>query len=217
MSSTLHVGKPKFLMANGVLMLGLGMGLFALGSVMTNPVFEDSCYVVAILLTSLCLLITGAYYGALAIVDHRRCPISFYLLIGTLSIACWLILWLIQSATFDIPLLDLLAGFQGVFWGMWYMRLAFGLKAHRNKATLLCIQAATTSFLGVILATQSQISRLTSVTEVACYSGFLGVQILFSSAYLFRECEKEKELQPKQSPERDDIDINENSKLLVVD
>jgi hypothetical protein len=202
MVKTGKVGR-NLLMGHGVLMLCLGVALSSLGSLMTNPMVDELGYTVAAVLTALCLLIAGliVYLGVLANKASHRRPVAIYLLVGALSTACWLIFWLILSVPLDIRLLVLLAGLHGLFWGLWYMRLAFHFQAYPRKAVVLCVLAGTTSSLGIILATQSQLSKLSAVTAVACYTMFIGVQILLTTAYLYRECETEGELLSGSSPQ----------------
>jgi MFS family permease len=169
-------------------MLSLGTALFVIGSIMANPTFEVSGYVIAVLLVASCLVLNGIYHGALASRVRPRLPIRIYLAACALSIACWLVFWLMQSAPMDISLLAILAAAQGLFWSMWYMRLAYRFQPNYKKAHLLSILAGTTTFLGILLATQSHMSKIGSVTEVACYSAFIGAQVLLTSIYLFREC-----------------------------
>lgn len=200
MVKTLTVGR-HFLLAQGALMLCLGMALSALGSVMANPTFDELGYAIAVVLTSLSLLITSAYLVLLASRSRLHRPIAIYLLAGALCIVCWLSFWLIQSVPFDPPLLlALLAGLHGLILGLWYLRLAFHFQVYPRKAASLCVLAATTSFLGIVLATQPQLSKLGAVTAFACYAMFIGAQILLTTGYLYRECATEDELQPAVSP-----------------
>ena len=174
-------------------MLCLGMTLSALGSVMANPLHTESGYALAAALTALCLLIAGVYLAVTETRARLRRSAAIYLLVGVPPIVCWMIFWLIQSASSDIRLLVMVAGMHGLFWGLWYLRLAFRFQSHSVKAVLLCILGATTSCLGVVLATQSDLSKLGAVTAVACYVTFIGIQILLTAAFLYRECEAEKE------------------------
>ena len=210
-----RVGRSS-LMATGATMLFLGITHFVLGSLMANPAFENSCYAIAVLLTVFCLLINGVYYGIQVRRETHRSEFAAYSIASSLSVACWLIFWLIQSAPGEIRLLDFLAGIQGLFWGLWYIRLAFRIQTSYTKAALLCTLAATTSFLGIILATQSHVSKLASVTEVACYTAFIGVQILFTAIYLFRECGASHELQHKSVHARSSFAATEDAKVLLV-
>lgn len=202
MAKTLKVGR-HFLLGQGVLMLCLGMALSALGSVMANPTLEGPGYAIAIVLTSLFLVIPGAYLVLLANRGRFHRPITTYLLAAAFSFVCWLSFWLIQSAPFDPPLLlVMLAGLHGLVWGLWYLRLAFHFKVYKRKAALLCVLGATTSFLGIVFATQPQLSRLGAVTAFACYAMFIGVQVLLTTGYLYRECAAEEQLQPAVSFEK---------------
>ena len=216
MVRTWKVGR-HCLMGHGVLMLCLGIALCSLGSLMTNPMVDESGYTVAVVLTALCLLITGliAYLGALANRARHLRQVAIYLLVGAFSIACWLIFWLIQSAPVDIRLLVLLAGLHGLFWGLWYVRLAFHFQAYPRKAAVLCVLAGTTSSLGIILATQSQLTEINAVTAVACYTMFIGVQILLTAAYLYRECETAGELLSGSSPKRNELNMAEDPTILL--
>src|ERR1019366_9025191 len=131
----------------GVLMLCLGMTLSALGSVMANPIHTESGYALAAALTALCLLIAGVYLAVTETRARLRRSAAIYLLVGVPPIVCWMIFWLIQSASSDIRLLVMIAGMHGLFWGLWYLRLAFRFQSHSVKAVLLCILGATTSCL----------------------------------------------------------------------
>jgi hypothetical protein len=201
MVKTWNVGR-HFLMGHGVLMLCLGIALSLIGSLMADPLFDALGYTMAVVLTALCLLISGGYLGVVENRAGQRRLADIYLLAGALSIYCWLIFWLIQSAPMDLRLLVLLAGLHGLFWGLWYVRLALHFQAYARKAVVLSVLAATTSFIGIILATQSQLSKLSAVTVVACYMTFIGIQILLTTAYLYRECGTGGELLPESSPKR---------------
>jgi uncharacterized membrane protein HdeD (DUF308 family) len=101
-----------------------------------------------------------------------------------------LIFWLLQSASVDLRLLGILAGLHGLFWGTWYMRLAFQFQSNSIKQLTLAALGATTSSLGIILATRPGLSKLSSVTVVGCYMIILGLQLYLTSAFLYREFAK---------------------------
>lgn len=191
MMQTAKVGR-QYLLGQGLLMLCLGTALFVMGSIMANPTFEGSGYVIAVLLVASCLVLNGIYHGVLASRVRTRLPIRTYFVACALSISCWMIFWLIQSAPLDISLMAILAGAHGLFWSMWYMRLAFRFQANHKKAPLLSILAGTTMFLGIILATQSHLSKISSVTVMACYTALIGAQVLLTAVYLFRECGRDE-------------------------
>lgn len=188
MIATQRIGR-HFLAAHGALMLCLGLAACILATLMANPAFARFGYMIAIVLTASCLVITGIYFGAIAYSERSRLPVTNYFAVGLLSIASWVIFWFIRSAPIDLRLLSLLAGMYGMFWGLWHVRLALHLRAFPAKATFLCILAAATSFLGIVLSTQSQPSQLSAVAVVAYYSMLIGIEILLATLYLYRECE----------------------------
>lgn len=177
------------LAAHGALMLCLGLAACTLASFMATPAFAQIGYSIAVVLSALCLLISGSYFGVTVYRERYDIRIFNYLMIGVLSICVWSAIWLIRSAPTDLCLLSLIAGMHGAVWSLWYVRLAFHLKTSSEKAALLSVVAATTSFLGIVLSTQTQPSRLSAVAVVAYFSLFIGIQILLITMYLYRELE----------------------------
>lgn len=185
MVRTWKVSTP-FVMGHGVFMLCLGMALCSLGSLMTNPRVEVLGYSVAVFLTALCLLAPALIVGIGVLANgiwHRR-EFYIYLWVGVFSVVCWLVFWLNRLAPLDM--LVLLAGLHGLFWGIWYVGLAFHLQVSPLKAGLLCVLAGITSAIGIILSTQSNLSDISAVTAVACYTSWIGIQTLLTVPYLFR-------------------------------
>ena len=126
--------KSKSLTKNGVLMIGLGTTLCALGSLMARPMNEQLGYLLAEVLTALCLLLVCASVG---IRENNPLPqrlSAVYLAAGAASIVCCLIFWLVQSASADLRLLGILAGLHGLVWGAWYLRLAFQFQSNSDQA-----------------------------------------------------------------------------------
>ena len=187
MARTWRIGRNPLLWGHGLLMLCLGVALCCLGSIMSDPAFLEAGYKIATTFTVLCLLVPGAFLLIVRQRIGRRRQMAVNVVAGASLIGCWLILWLLQSGPADLLFLNVLAGFHGVFWSIWYMKLACTFQENAKKASLLCVLAATTSFPGIILAIQSNISKLSAVTEVAWYALFVGVQILLTSMYLHRE------------------------------
>lgn len=186
MANMLKAGSHE-LTNHGVLMIGLGTALCALGSLMAKPMREEIGYVLAAALTALSLLTGWAAFG---IRQNRTVPRNLsivYLLGGAVSIVCSLIFWLVQSASIDLRVVSILAGLVGLFWASWYMRLAYQFQSSSIKAVALCGLAATTSSIGIIIATRPGLSKLSSVIAVGCYLIVLGVQIYLTSAFLHRE------------------------------
>ena len=179
-------------------MLCLGMGLFATASIMSNGVFEELGYRIATILTAVGLVIPATFF-LVALRGPRKDRRGFtYLLFATFSMVCWLMFWRIQSTPTDIPLVLFLAGVQGVLWSLGYVKTAFGLRTHPRKASFLCVTAATTSFVGIVVATQPALSRLNAVTAAASYTLFVGLEIVLTARYLYRQIASlaEAELQP---------------------
>jgi len=180
----------RFLIGHGFFMLFLGMILCSVGSWMTNPRHAVSGYVLAVIFTVAGLLVPGL----MACMSResgcaRYSALRIYLMAGIVLLACWLFLWMYKSAPTHLRLLLWLAGAQGVFWGLWYLRLAFRFRDNAWKASGLCILAGVTSVLGMIFATQSYLSNISAVTIVACYSLWIGAKILLTTPYLYRNWE----------------------------
>ncbi len=179
--------KRKSLTKNSVLMIGLGTALCALGSLMAKPMNEQLGYLLAEVLTALCLLLVCAFVGMRENNAPPQRLSAIYLAAGVASIVCCLIFWLVQSASADLRWLGILAGLHGLVWGAWYLRLAFQFRSNSIKQLMLVATAATTSSLGIILATRPGLSKLGSVTAVGCYMIVLGMQLYLTSAFLYRE------------------------------
>jgi hypothetical protein len=171
----------------GVLLIGLGTTMCALGSVMAKPMNEQLGYVLAEALTAVCLLIVCISIGTRKNAIAPQSPLSIYAMAGAATIVCCLIFWLIQSPSADLRLLGILAGLHGLVWGAWYLRLAFQFQPNSMKQVMLVATAATTSSLGIILATRPGLTKLGSVTAVGCYMILLGMQLYLTSAFLYRE------------------------------
>ena len=192
MANTWKVGGLS-LVRQGMLMLCLGMSLCVLGSLMANPDYDALCYGLAAGMSSVCLLIAGVNGGVPTKMTRLGRPVAVYLVVGASVITCWLIFWLFQSALTDIRLLVVIAGLHGLFWGLWYVKLAFHFQSYSGKAIVLCVLAGATSSLGIVLATWSGLSKLSAVTTVACYMTYMGIQIFLTAVLLHRESEAEKD------------------------
>ncbi len=190
MAKKRRIGRRQ-LMGHGVLMLCLGLATCTLASLITRPAFAELGYAIAVCLSASCLLIVGIYFGALILAERSHRPIANYLIVGLLSIACWLLFWVLGSAPTDLRILTVLAGIHGVVWSLWYVRLALYLKAFPRKAALLCILAAASSFLGIALATETELTQLGAVAVSAYYAMYMGIQILLTTVYFHREFESD--------------------------
>lgn len=179
---------------HGVLMIALGTLVCALGSLMARPVREQLGYILAGIITIACLLIAYRSLGLRA----RTMPqglMRIYLAGGILSIACCMVFWLVQPGAPDIRVLGVIAALLGLFWGSCYMRLAFHYSANPIQSGAFSILAATTSSLGIILASRSGLSKLGVVTADGCYMIMLGVQVYLTAAFLHREVARTQALE----------------------
>jgi hypothetical protein len=192
------------------------MSLFVLASVMANPALENICYAIAVILVASFLLMNAVFHGIQASREPGGSSAAVYFIAFASSVACWLTFWLIEQASMEIRLLSLFAGMLGLFRSLWYIRLAFRVQASNRKAAMLCILAATTSYLGIVVATQSHVSAMASITEVACYIAFVGVQILLTAIYLFRECGAVEESPIEPSAAANAVDTPEKPTVLVL-
>jgi len=201
----------RYSMTHGLLMLCLGLVTCALASFMASPAFAELGYAIAVGISASCLLIVGTYLGSFVLGESPQYPIANYVAVGLLSIACWLVFWLLGSAQTDLRMLTQLAGMHGVVWSLWYVRLAFHLKAFPKRAVLLSILAATTSFLGIALATEPELTQLSAVAVAAYYSMFIGMQILLTTLYLYREFETQEWSLRRRSHERKYASVSANA------
>jgi hypothetical protein len=162
---------------------------------MSKPEFGGLGYGIAVAISASSLMIVTINLGRRLLAERSNPDIANYLIVGLLSIACWSAFWVIESVPTDLRLLTLLVGMHGVVWSLWYVRLAFRLKALPRKAALLCILAATTSFLGIAIATEPELTQLSAVSIAAYYAMYIGIQIFLTTIYFYREFEKEQGLQ----------------------
>jgi hypothetical protein len=179
----------------GLLMLGLGTLLFSAEPLMCNPALADFGYRLATALTILCLLVPAVHIAILTSTSSRR-QIAQYLLMVEVTLACWLAYWQLQSAPLDLRFLLLLAGLHGVVWGLWLVGLAFRFHLYQGTSITLCILAASTSALGVILATQSALTKISAVTIMACYATYIGLEMLAVGWFVSCYMQPEKKLLP---------------------
>ena len=173
---------------DGLLTLALGTALFTTEPLLTNPRFQEFGYILDVVLTGLCLLVASIHLGVLARSSSRR-QLGVYLLLTEFLMACWLLLWIARSMPIDLRLLLVLAGWHGVFWGLWLIKLAHQLRLYPVRAALVSIFAATTSAMGMILSIQPSLTRPTAVTLISCYTMYIGVSILTLNLLFYRTIE----------------------------
>ena len=210
MEKTRRIGR-RYLTGHGALMLCLGLATCTLASLMTRSQFGELGYDVAVVLSISSLSIVGGSFSLLVLAERSYCPIANYLTVLLLSVACWSLFWFLGSAPTELRFLTLLAGAHGVVWSLWYVRLALYFGAFPRKAVLLSILAATTSFLGIALATEPELTQLSAVSVSAYYNMYIGIQILVTTVYFYRELEGER-WSLRRSQERSEVSIPGNSR-----
>lgn len=166
-------------------MLSLGSLLFALEPFMVNRTTELNGYRAAVILTvgALCL---GTIRLLRSVRGGGTQTRLLYSLIAELSIACWVAVWIIRSSPLDLRFLVLLAGSHGILWGIWLVKLAIESNKLKIRAAVVGLLAAGTSASGIAIAVQSDLTRITAVTLVACYTMYIGVVIVSIELYLYR-------------------------------
>jgi hypothetical protein len=184
MAEYIGVESSPVLIEHGVLMVGQAIVLSVLGSFISNSPNFELGYKIATTATALGLLIPSALF----LISSRRVrqtqPIGIPLLAAVSVLAYWFVFWILQGAPSGLPAIVLVAGLHGSFWASWYIRLAFIFQDDTRKAALFSVLAASTATHGIVLGTQSELSKLSAVTAVAWFSLFIGIQILLVAAYL---------------------------------
>lgn len=159
------------------IMLLLGTILFLFEPGMTNPTMEKDSYRVGIALTALCLVLAGTRLNRLISGASKKSRLLQLLLMESL-IACWVALWIMRGAPLDLRIILLLAGLHGILWGVWLLNLALQLRKLAIKAAMISILAATTSAAGLIIAAQSSLTTTTAFTVMACYTTYVGLELI---------------------------------------
>ena len=192
MTRLAHVESDSFL-KHGILMIALGTAVCGLGSVMAKPIHQGLGYLIAATGIGTYLLIASLSARRWRKPEFSRRLAITYIAAGS-AMVCYAIFIPIQSNSRDIPVVSLLAGLLGLFWGYRYLTIAFTFLPTSPQAMGLCALAAANSSCGAILGTQAELSKLTTVTVSGCYAILLGVQIYITAAMFLREPTHEKVL-----------------------
>jgi len=152
---------------------------------MAKPIHQDLGYIIAALIIGGYLLIALLSAG---LRPPRRIATA-YIGVGLIMVS-YALVSAIQSK--PLELVGLLAGLLSLFWGAWYLSIAFTFLPTSPQAVGLCALAAANSSLGVILGTRTEVSKLSTVTVCGCYTILLGIQIYLTAAMLHRELMREK-------------------------
>jgi hypothetical protein len=171
--------------ADGVVMLSLGLLLFALEPFMVIPETELNGYRAAVILTAGALLFGGIHLTRLMRGSATRLRIT-YGLVTELLVGCWAACWIIQSSPLDLRFLVLLAGAHGIVWGIWLLKLAIQVRMLAIRAPAVSLLGAGTSAAGIAIAVSSGLTRITALNLVACYTVCIGIVLLSLEVCLFR-------------------------------
>ena len=173
------------LILQGLLMIGLGLALFWVGSTMTNILFEATGVVVAVLLTAACLLLIGvldAIAGFTIHKGHRR-ELRCYIFVAAIAMIAGLFFWF--SPWGSVQILAALAGLQGLLWGGWDLRLASHLKDHPRERRALRIFGAITLALGILLIVGIELTSRAALFLLAFYVTYIGLHIFMIGLYIY--------------------------------
>lgn len=178
------------LVAQGILMISLGLALFWVRSTMTNILFEATGCVVAVLLTAAGLLLIGVIdcIGGLALHRGHRRELHFYLFFAALAMAAGLFFWM--SPWGSVQLLAVLAGLQGLIWGGWDLRFASHLRDHPREQKALRLMGVITLVLGLLLVIGMELTSRGALLLLAMYVTYIGVHILTIGVYIYRPWKK---------------------------
>jgi hypothetical protein len=173
------------LVAQGILMIALGLALFWVRSTMTNIVFEATGCVVAVLLTAAGLLLIGVIdaIGGLALHHGHRRELHFYLFFAALAMGAGLFFWL--SPWGSVQMLTVLAGLQGLIWGGWDLRFASHMHDHPRERKALRLLGAITLLLGVLLVIGMEFTSRGALFLLAMYVTYIGIHILLIGMYIY--------------------------------
>lgn len=178
--------RTTVLIAQGIVMIALGLALFWVRSTMTNILFEATGCVVAVLLTAAGLLLVGVIdcIGGLALHQGHRRELHFYLFFAALAMGAGLFFWL--SPWGSVQLLAVLAGLQALIWGGWDLRFASHLRDHPRERKALRLLGAITLAIGVLLVIGMEFTSRGALLLLGVYVTYIGIHILLIGVYIYR-------------------------------
>lgn len=178
------------LVAQGILMIALGLALFWVRSTMTNIVFEATGVVVAVLLTAAGLLLIGVIdgIGGLALHHGHRRELHFYVFFAALAMGAGLFFWL--SPWGSVQILAVFAGLQGLIWGGWDLRFASHLRDHPRERKAMRLMGGVTLLLGALLVIGMELTSRGALFLLAAYVTYIGIHILLIGLYIYHPWKK---------------------------
>lgn len=192
-----QVASP-WLMGQSILMLCLGIALSFLGCFMAVPQADTLGYILAVVSTAGSLLVVCLMDWKGGLADRGADPhrSRIYLWVAILATAVGVIVWLYQPVSKHLHLLTVLAGFHALYWGMWNLDLALHLREHPRIAIGLSVFGAFTAAVGLMIASLFRLTHLEAVTALACYTTWIGCEIVPVIFYLHRHWDLVPQPQP---------------------
>jgi len=181
-----HAIYLRFLINHGIMLLCLGAGLSLLAELMTNQGAEKWAYIAClfIVVVALCEPIVLSIRSMWFKKNSKRF-LKLFIFSSIAMLAASVALWGENSKSTSFSVILILAGVMGLFWGTWHIEMAHKLSSFSKTSTMFTVLGATTSVSGVILCVQADIHAITAVTAVACYSTWIGVEMLMMAPVLF--------------------------------
>ncbi len=173
------------LLKHGALMIVLGTGVCALGSLMAKPVHEQVGYVSAAVFLTAGLVIALLSPGLRSLSALPRLLANTYAAIASLMV-CYLAVQGYRVGSFELPMVGLITALLALCWGFRYISLACTFPSYSPQAYGLCALAAADSSFGVILASRTGLGKLGIVTMAGCYVIALGIQVYLTAVLLHR-------------------------------
>lgn len=176
----------RWLLIPDLMMLTVGAVLSLLANSMVVPAFESTGYLVATIVGAVSLL-------AMAVIPYWKrtwrksaggagkvCVGAglVFLLIGSLF-------WIFQSKDRELHTIPVLLALYGCYWNVWNLWLALHLPEYPRTGLALCVMTQVSYVAGVLLITNTQFTRLTSVTALGIYATLLGLEGLMIPVYFY--------------------------------
>ena len=180
------------LLKHGVTMICVGTTVCGLGSLMVKPAYQQTGYIVAALLIAGCLLsaLLSLRFGSNRTLSR---PVAIGYFATSSLMVCYMAVSALQSSSWEIPAVGVLAGLLGLFRAAWLMTLAFTFQPRTPQPVGLCALAAAHSSFSFILGTRIETGKLGIVALAGCYLIVLGIQTYLAAVILHqRSCVKER-------------------------
>jgi hypothetical protein len=175
----------RFIIAHGIALLSLGGGLSLLAELMTDPRKEKWAYIVSLSLVFVALAETLFVSVRSTLQKKSKRFLKLLLLNCALMFALFAVVWGFSANLISLSFIMVLASFLGLFWGTWHLDMAYKVCVFPTTAKILTVLGAITSVFGAILCAQADLNNIAAVTAVACYSTWIGAEMLVLAPVLF--------------------------------